>query len=95
MSDAKQLQEDLGMTTTIKLKYPVRLATGQTLEQIRVRRAKVGDLRAVLHIEGETAQGLAILSRITGLVSEDLDELDIEDLNKLQATFRFGQEEAV
>jgi len=55
----------------------------------------VGDLRAVLHIEGETAQGLAILSRITGLVPEDLDELDIEDLNKLQATFRFGQEEAV
>ena len=95
MSDAKQLQEDLGITTTIKLKYPVRLATGQTLEQITVRRAKVGDLRAVWYIEGETAQGLAILSRITGLVPEDLDELDIEDLNNLQATFRFGQEEAV
>ena len=32
MNEAKQLQEDLGVNTVVKLKYPVRLATGQMLE---------------------------------------------------------------
>ena len=51
MNEAKQLQEDLGVNTVVKLKYPVRLATGQMLEQVTVRRLCVGDLRAVSPIK--------------------------------------------
>ena len=40
------------------------------------------------HIENEAEQGLAIVARITGLVPEDLDMLDLEDVNALQDTFR-------
>ena len=85
---AKQLQDNLGMTTTVELKYPVRLPTGETLDKLTLRRVKVGDLRVVSRIENEAEQGLAILARITGLVPEDLDLLDLEDLNALQDTFR-------
>lgn len=88
MNEAKQMQADLGLTKTVKLKYPVKLATGQTLEQLEVRRARVGDVRAVAHIESETEQGLALIARVTGLVPEDLDMLDLADLNALQETFR-------
>ena len=47
---AKQLTQALNGETTIELAYPVRLATGQLLEKVTVRRARVGDLRAVAHI---------------------------------------------
>ncbi|WP_230478070.1 phage tail assembly protein, partial [Kingella kingae] len=57
-------------------------------------RPKVGDLRAVMHIENEAEQGLMLVSRVTSLVPEDLDELDLKDLEALQATFR-TEEEAV
>ena len=85
---AKQLTQALNGETTIELAYPVRLATGQLLEKVTVRRARVGDLRAVAHIASETEQGLALVSQITGLVPEDLDMLDLQDLERIQATFR-------
>ncbi|HFC8479300.1 TPA: phage tail protein, partial [Neisseria subflava] len=31
MTEAQKLQDNLGATKTVKLKYPVRLATGETL----------------------------------------------------------------
>ena len=88
MNEAKKLQDDLGVNAVVKLKYPVRLPTGETLDKLTLRRVKVGDLRAVSRIENEAEQGLAILARITGLVPEDLDLLDLEDLNALQDMFR-------
>ena len=78
----------------MKLKYPVRLATGQMLEKVTVRRPRVGDLRAVMHITNEAEQGLLLVSRVTGLVPEDLDELDLKDLEAIQATFRAEVETA-
>lgn len=92
MNEAKQLQKDLGGSQTITLKYPARLATGQTLTKVTVRRPRVGDLRAVMHIGNEAEQGLALVSRITGLIPEDLDELDLKDLEAIQATFRTENE---
>lgn len=93
MNEAKQLQEDLGVNTVVKLKYPVRLATGQVLSELKVRRPRVGDLRAVMHIGSEVEQGLMLVARVTGLVPEDLDELDLQDLEAVQATFRSGTEQ--
>ena len=93
MNEAKQLQEDLGVNTVVKLKNPVRLATGQVLSELKVRRPRVGDLRAVMHIGSEVEQGLMLVARVTGLVPEDLDELDLQDLEAVQATFRSETEQ--
>lgn len=93
MNEAKKLQEDLGVNTVVKLKYPVRLATGQVLSELKVRRPRVGDLRAVMHIGSEVEQGLMLVARVTGLVPEDLDELDLQDLEAVQATFRSETEQ--
>lgn len=91
-NQVQKMQHDLGINTTVTLKYPVKLASGETLTQITVRRPKVGDLRAVMHIGNEAEQGLMLVSRVTGLVPEDLDELDLKDLEALQATFRTEEE---
>ena len=88
MNEAKQLQEDLGVNTVVKLKYPVRLATGQMLEQVTVRRLCVGDLRAVSHLTNEAEQELALFARMTGMIPEDLDFLDLVYWKQLQETFR-------
>ena len=64
------------------------------LEKVTVRRPRVGDLRAVMHITNEAEQGLLLVSRVTGLVPEDLDELDLKDLEAIQATFRAEVETA-
>lgn len=88
MNQAQQIKQELNGETTLKLKYPVRLATGQTLEKVTVRRPRVGDLRAVMHIHNEAEQGLALVARVAGLVPEDLDMLDLKDLEAIQATFR-------
>ncbi len=88
MNEAKQLQEDLGVNTVVKLKYPVRLATGQMLDQVTVRRLCVGDLRVVSHLTNEAEQELALFARMTGMIPEDLDCLDLVDWKQLQETFR-------
>ena len=93
MNEAKQMQADLGVNTVVKLKYPVCLATGQVLSELTVRRPRVGDLRAVMHIGSEVEQGLMLVARVTGLVPEDLDELDLQDLEAVQATFRSETEQ--
>ncbi len=87
MNEAKQLQEDLGVNTVVKLKYPVKLATGQMLEQVTLRRLRVGDLRAVSHLTNEAEQELALFARMTGMVPEDLDCLDLADWKQMQETF--------
>lgn len=88
MNEAKQMQEQLGVSREIKLKYPVRLATGEMLEKLTLRRPKVGDIRAVAALATDAEQELAIMARISGLVPEDLDELDIADYKALQEFFR-------
>lgn len=88
MNEAKQVQEQLGVSKEIKLKYPVRLATGEMLEKLTLRRPKVGDIRAVAGLATDAEQELEIMARISGLVPEDLDELDIADYKALQEFFR-------
>ncbi|EGV38451.1 phage tail assembly protein [Neisseria weaveri] len=92
MNEAKQMQEQLGVSKEIKLKYPVRLATGEMLEKLTLRRPKVGDIRAVAGLATDAEQELAIMARISGLVPEDLDELDLADYKQVQDWFRRSQE---
>lgn len=92
-TEAKQLQEDLGVSKEVVLKYPVRLGSGHLLEKLTLRRPKVGDIRAVSHLATDAEQELVIFSRLTGLVPEDLDMLDFADYKVLQNSFRLFQEE--
>lgn len=88
MNEAKQMQTDLDVNTVVKLKYPVRLATGQMLEQVTLRRLRVSDLHAVSHLTNEAEQELALFARMTGMIPEDLDCLDLADWKQLQETSR-------
>ncbi|WP_042508124.1 phage tail assembly protein [Neisseria lactamica] len=88
MNEAKQMQANLGVNTVVKLKYPVRLATGQMLEQVTLRRLRVGDLRAVSHLTNEAEQELALFARMASMIPEDFDCLDLADWKQLQETFR-------
>lgn len=85
------IQECLDSHATITLKLPIKNGLGETVSTLKMRRAKVGDLRAVGHFKNDMEQELALFSRLTGLVPEDLDLLDQVDYKQIQDTFRkFG-----
>ncbi len=93
-NEAQKMQEQMGVVKEVVLKYPVRLADGTLLEKIRIRRPKVGDLRAVSRIQGstesetETLQSFEMIARLTGMVTEDLDMLDSADFMALGECLR-------
>jgi len=73
----------------ICLKYPVQLASGKKVATLSLRRAKVADLReASRGSDKPDDQELALLARLTGLLPEDLLELDLADYKVLQDAFR-------
>lgn len=85
---AHLVQEQLGSHATITLKFPIKNGLGETVSELKMRRAKVGDLRAVGQLKNEMEQELALFARLTGLVPEDLDLLDTADYKQIQDTFR-------
>jgi hypothetical protein len=73
----------------ICLKYPVQLASGKTLGKLTLRRAKVADLReASSGGASQEDQEVALLARLSGLLPEDVLELDLADYKALQDAFR-------
>ncbi|MEO1766793.1 phage tail assembly protein [Thiobacter aerophilum] len=73
----------------VKLKHPVKLATGQLLEKITLRRATRGDIkRAQKAASDPVDQEDFLLAALTGLTIEDLDALDIADSRVLSDAFR-------
>lgn len=91
MTQAQKMQQDLNGTQIIKLDYPINIVTSagqQQLTELSVRRVTVGDLRFGAHLKTDAEQELAMMSRITGLIPEDLDLLDLADYQKLQLFFR-------
>ena len=75
--------------TEICLKYPVQLASGKTLDKLTLRRAKVADLReASRGAASQEDQEVALLARLSGLLPEDVLELDLADYKVLQDAFR-------
>lgn len=82
------VQEQLGSYATITLKFPIKNGLGEMVSELKMRRAKVGDLRAVGQFKNDMEQELALFARLTGLVPEDLDLLDTADYKQLQDTFR-------
>ena len=92
MSKATEIREQIGVSKTITLNFPTKLADGRTLTELTVRRAKVGDYRAVAHLESDATQEIALLGRLAGLVPEDMEELDLSDYAQLQEWFRQCQQ---
>jgi hypothetical protein len=75
--------------TEICLKYPVQLASGKTLEKLTLRRAKVADLKEAGRAgDRQEDQEIALLARLSGLLPEDVLELDLADYKALQDAFR-------
>ena len=73
----------------ICLKYPVQLASGKALDKLTLRRAKVADLReASRGGASQEDQEVALLARLSGLMPEDVLELDLADYKALQDAFR-------
>ena len=73
----------------ICLKYPVQLASGKVLDKLALRRAKVADLReASRGGASQEDQEVALLARLSGLLPEDVLELDLADYKALQDAFR-------
>lgn len=91
MSDqntAQQLHAQIGAAKTITLIAPVTLGGGERIESLTVRALTIGDVRAAAHVSNDLLRELFILSRLTGLVPEDLDLLHFVDYQQLQEMFR-------
>lgn len=80
--------DDLFIFKTIKLDYPIQDGNGKTITELKVRRAKAKDLRSAQNQKNEADQEFYLLSVLTGLVMEDIAELDIADYQKVQSTLK-------
>lgn len=76
--------DELLIFATIKLDYPIKDGHGNEVTELKIRRAKARDVRKM---KGATdiEQTLSLLALLTGLVPEDLDELDVADMKKAAA----------
>ncbi len=75
-------------TSTIKvlaLNYPFMNGEGDTVSEITMRRAKIKELRKMEQLNKSDAdKEMWIMSQLTGLVPEDLGEMDAWDYRQLQ-----------
>lgn len=85
---AHLVQEQLGSHATITLKQPIKNGLGEMVSELKMRRGKVGDLKAVGHIKNEVEQEIALFARLTGTVPEDFALIDLADYKQIQNTFR-------
>lgn len=69
----------------IQLDYPITTGDGKEISELPLRRVKVADMRAAAR-SGDSAaeQEITLIGRVTGLVPEDVDLLDIVDYQKIQ-----------
>lgn len=67
--------------TKLALEYPITTPDGMVISELTIRRAKAKDIRKMTG-KTELEQSMELLSALTGLVPEDLDELDIADFKR-------------
>jgi hypothetical protein len=73
----------------IELKHPVKLATGQQIAKITLRRPKVRDLKQAQRVSDKAEeQELALIAQLAGLTPEDIEELDLSDYKAIAESFR-------
>jgi len=73
----------------LKLKYPFVTPSGQKIESVTIRRLKVRDIKAVSDQAGGKPADMELLgvARMTGLLPEDLDEMDAADYQQVKDRF--------
>ena len=67
--------------TILALDFPIQDGQGNTITELKIRRPKVRDVRKMTGAT-EAEQSVSLLSIVTGLVPEDIDELDIADFQR-------------
>ncbi|MDG2958878.1 MULTISPECIES: phage tail assembly protein [Pasteurellaceae] len=82
-----QKLDDLLVFRTIQLDYPIKDGEGNTVTELKMRRAKAKDMRRMSEKKTEAEQEIFMFAQLVGLVPEDIDELDIADYGKLQKAF--------
>ncbi len=71
------------------LKYPFTTAAGSSISQLSLKRLKVKDLKQVKQTHKDPADwDEPLISRSTGLLPEDLDNMDLADYLELQTRFQ-------
>ncbi|HCL5251809.1 TPA: phage tail assembly protein [Salmonella enterica] len=77
------------MKDTFKLQYPFTAPSGQRIEELQLTRLKVKDMRAARRISDKPEEwDEPLLAAMTGLVPEDLAEMDLADYQALQKRFQ-------
>ncbi|MFB6349512.1 phage tail assembly protein [Moraxella marmotae] len=76
------------MSITIKLQFPITDGNGNEVGEVILRRPKVKDLRQVANQSKDNQPSVELevqmISRLTGLLPEDVDALDMADYTKIQ-----------
>lgn len=67
--------------TTLPLQFPITTPDGSKINELKIRRAKAKDIRKMTG-STEIEQSFSLLAILTGLVPEDIDELDIADFKR-------------
>lgn len=76
--------DELLVYRKIELAYPIKNGAGEEIKVLNIRRAKAKDLRRMQQKENTADQEFFLIAQLTGLVPEDIDELDIADYAKVQ-----------
>ncbi|HCM1915255.1 TPA: phage tail assembly protein [Salmonella enterica subsp. salamae serovar 28:r:e,n,z15] len=71
------------------LKFPYKLATGEILTRVTLRRLKVADMKAAKRqFKNSDEWDEALIARMADLNPEDLTGMDLEDYQALSKRFR-------
>ena len=65
----------------VALDFPIQDGEGKTITELKIRRPKVKDIRKMTG-NTDAEQSISLLAIVTGLVPEDLEELDIADFKR-------------
>lgn len=80
--------KEINIFRTITLDYPIKDGEGKDITELHLRRAKAKDLREAQTPRTEADQEFYLIGILTGLVIEDVAELDIADYQKVQTVLK-------
>ncbi|MCA6221932.1 phage tail assembly protein [Photorhabdus antumapuensis] len=76
-------------TTTYHLQFPYTTAAGVLIEELQLSRLRVKDIKAVRRAsENPTDWDDILIARSTGLLPEDIEQMDVADYLALQQRFQ-------
>lgn len=79
----------MSQQNTYILKHPYITAAGQKLHTLTLHRLKVKDIRAARSVSKDPAEwDEPLVAAMTGLVPEDLSDMDLQDYRALQERFQ-------